>query len=134
MSADFSFDVDVARDLVRIRMAGFFGADDIARFLKVRRAAYDRLTCAPNQHLTLTDIRDMKIQSQEAVVEFAKMLADPRYHSRRHAIVVASTLARLQVTRAAGERHQPQFATIEEAEAWLFADADDKSGRAQAAA
>lgn len=122
MSADFSFDVDPSRQLVRIRMAGFFGPDEIARFLAVRLAAYDKLTCAPNQHLTLTDIREMKIQSQEAVVAFAKMLADPRFHSRRHAIVVASTLARMQVMRAVGERPQPYFQTVEEAEAWLFAD------------
>ncbi len=126
MSADFSIDVDPARDLVRIRMGGFFTPEDIAAFLAARTEAHRKLACGRNQHLTINDIRDMKIQSQEIVEAFRSMLsASDAYRSRRLAFVVASTLARGQVGRALAGRNARCFEDIAEAEAWLFSDRED---------
>jgi hypothetical protein len=121
MSAQFHFDVEPARDLVRITMSGFFTATDIEAFLAGRATAHRRLACAPNRHLTLNDVRGMKIQSQQAVAAFQRMLADPDYRSRRLAFVVDQTLALFQLERALANRDARCFATVAEAEDWLFA-------------
>lgn len=122
MNAAFSIDVDPALDLVRIEMSGLFSPADIEAFLEARRRAHARLTCPPNAHLTLNDVRGMKIQPQEAVAAFQAMLADSAWRSRRLAFVVAPTLARGQLARAlAGRPEARLFEDIAEAEAWLLA-------------
>lgn len=120
MNANFSFRVDPAQDLVRIQMAGLFTHADISAFLEARRRAHDELRCAPNRHLTLNDLRGMKIQSQEGVAAFRDLLADPAYRSRRLAFVAAPTLARSQLMRALDGRDARCFDDPEEAEAWLL--------------
>lgn len=124
MSADFTIDVEPLRDLVRIRMGGFFTSDDIDAFLAERARAHSRLTCGPNQHLTLNDLRAMKIQAQDSVEMFRAMLADPAYRSRRLAFVIGQTLARTQLQRALDRRTARCFDDPWAAEAWLFAGTD----------
>lgn len=121
MSADFSIEVEPERDLVRIRMRGFFTSDAIDAFLAERAVAHARLTCGPNQHLTLNDLREIKIQAQESVEIFRTMLADPAYRSRRLAFVIGRTLARTQLSRALDQRYARCFEDVATAEAWLFA-------------
>ena len=126
MNAHYSFQVDRARDLVRIQMGGLFASADIAAFLEARRLAHAELRCAPNQHLTLNDVRGMKIQPQEGVAAFRLMLSDPAYQSRRLAFVASQTLARSQLMRALADRDARCFDTVEEAEAWLFDEAAEQ--------
>ena len=121
MSANYSIDVDVAHKIVRITLSGFFETDDIGGFLAQRKAAHARLTCAPNDHCTITDVRAMKIQSQEIVASFQQMLADPAYRSRKLAFVTAPTLARPQLLRAVGSRRARMFDSDAAAEAWVLA-------------
>lgn len=121
MTPQMSFDVEPQRDLVRITLAGFFTPDDVARFVAGRDAAHRQLRCAANAHNTLVDMRAMEIQAQETVAAFQQVLADPRTRSRRLAFVVARSLARMQIRRAADARDAAYFTTIEEAEAWLTA-------------
>jgi len=124
MNASFSVQADRARDLVRIRMSGLFACDDIAAFLEARAKAHADLACAPNQHLTLNDLKGMKIQPQDAVMAFRLMLSDPAFQSRRLAFVVGQTLARSQLVRALNGRDQVRgFEEPGEAEAWLFDEA-----------
>lgn len=120
MQAHFDIAVDTDRDFIRIAMKGFFQPDDVQRFLVALNDAYRRLSCDRHQHLTLCDIREMKIQTQDIVMAFNGVLSQPAYRSRGRAFVVASTLARLQLVRAVGEGDGRYFATAEEAEAWLF--------------
>ena len=117
---DFTVETDVKNSLIRIAMHGFFGPDDIARFIAERAKAHARLTCGPNEHLTLNDLRGMKIQSQQAVTDFRAILADPAYRSRRLAFVVSETLARSQLMRALGGRDARCFSSVFLAEAWLL--------------
>ncbi len=121
MSAEFTITADPGRNLIRIGMAGFFSAEDIQRFLEARRVAHAELKCGPNQHLTLNDIRDMKIQSQEMVDTFRAILSDPLYRSRRLAFIVGPTLARTQLMRVIAGRNARCFQDSWAAEAWLYA-------------
>lgn len=125
MSAGYSIQVDPLRDLVRIRMSGFFTPEDIEGFLAARRDAHAQLTCRRNAHLTINDLREMKIQSQEIVDAFRAMLAAPEYRSRRLAFIVSSTLARSQLGRALGGRDARCFEDPAEAERWVFARGND---------
>jgi hypothetical protein len=120
MTASFSFDVDVARDLLRVRMAGFFTAQDMLEFQRARIAAHAKLACGPNQHVTLADLREFKIQTQEIVETFRKLLSDPRLAGRRFAFVMGPTLARSQLVRAAGNRDVRFFLDTITGEHWLF--------------
>ncbi|UZK65556.1 hypothetical protein [Sphingomonas sp. M1-B02] len=122
MSAEFSITVDPSVDLVRMQMGGLFAPEDIQDFLEMRRRAHAELRCAPNQHLTLNDLRAMKIQPQESVARFQEVLADPVYRSRRLAFVIGRTLARSQLLRALCGRGAYCFDTVADAEAWLFAE------------
>ncbi len=121
MEAAFSIDVDASRSLVRIEMSGFFAVEDIVRFVAARDQAHRLLKCAPNGHVTLVDIRGMKIQSQDSVESFKHVLNNPKFASRRLAVVVAQSLARMQIKRAASERDAQYFDSIEGAESWLLA-------------
>ena len=132
MSATFSIDVEPDRDLVRIAMAGLFTPEDIQLFYVEREAAHAKLTCGRNAHLTINDLRGMKIQPQDSVLEFQQMLGAPEYRSRRLAFVIGQTLARSQLQRALSGRGNDTrcFDTVAEAEAWLFQGAITGSLRA----
>jgi len=120
MSAEYSIQVDPSRDLIRIRMSGFFTSSDVDGFIAARAKAHAELTCRRNAHLTINDLREMKIQSQEIVDAFRAMLAAPEYRSRRLAFIVSSTLARSQLSRALGGRDARCFEDAEAAERWLL--------------
>lgn len=128
MGARFSIDVDVVRDLVRVTLAGTFAPADVARLIATRDTAHEHLRCAPNRHVTLVDIRTMRIQEQDTVAAFRQMLADPHKAARRLAFVVSPSLARLQARRAAGDRVAMFFTTIEDAERWVLAAAPVPTG------
>jgi hypothetical protein len=121
MAAHFTVRAEPSRDLIRITMSGFFNADDVQAFYEERAAQHARLTCGPNQHVTLNDVSAMKVQSQEVVAAFQDLLADAAYRSRRLAFVVDRTLARSQLMRALNGRTAKCFENRAEAEQWLFA-------------
>jgi hypothetical protein len=123
MDDKFSFRIDRSRKLIRIAMAGLYTLDDVDAFLEARRDAHAALACAPNAHVTLNDLRGMKIQPQEVVAAFRELLAVPEFPSRRLAFVAGPTLARSQLMRALNGRDARCFGDPAEAEAWLFAEA-----------
>lgn len=133
MPAQFSFEIDRPRDLVRIVMSGLFMPEDVAVFFKKRREAHAVLDCAHNQHVTLTDLRAMKIVPQDTLAAFGALLADPESRARRLAFVVAPTLVRGQLKRILAGRDCRCFTDPAAAEAWLFADAEADAQRRAAA-
>jgi hypothetical protein len=120
VSARFSFEVDRPRNLVRIVMTGLFEPEDVADFSRERRKAHAMLRCAPGRHVTLTDLRAMKILPQQTVAAFGALLAAPESRARRIAFVVSPTLVRGQLARALAGRDCRCFEEIEAAEAWLL--------------
>ena len=120
MDGKYTIDLVPEHDLVRVRMSGFYDRETIAAFVVQLRAAHKRLRCGPNQFVTVNDVRDMKIQSQDIVDAFRDMLSDPIIRSRRLAFVVASTLARMQLMRVIAHRDAACFLDAEEAEEWLL--------------
>ena len=128
MEGRFDITVDPARDLVRIVMGGFFDRTSFAAFVAARNEAHRSLRCAPREHLTLVDIRRMRVQTQELVGLFGGVFADPTYRSRRTGCVVASSLARIQLRRAVGDRLGNGllfFTDPHQTEHWLLTGIDD---------
>ena len=120
MSAHFTVRADPAKDLVRIKLSGFFTETDICAFFEARAVEHARLTCGPNQHLTLTDLTEMKVQAQDVVGAFRNLLSDPAYRSRRLAFIVNKTLARSQLMRALDGRVARCFEDPVAAEYWVL--------------
>lgn len=122
MAPRFTITADPALNLVTIVIGGFFAQPAIDAFERERDVAHRKLRCGPNQHLTLVDMREMMIQSQEAIAGFQRVLNNHATKSKRIAIVTSQTLARMQVERAA-ERRDVQYFSGEPAEAreWLLA-------------
>ena len=123
MHPGFSFEVDSRRNLVRFVLTGLFQPKDVSAFLEVRREAHAQLTCAPGQHVTLTDLRRVKILPRETVGAWAAHLSDPLTRVRRLAFVVGPTLVLRQLTRALDGRDDHNircFADVAVAEAWLL--------------
>lgn len=120
MDATFSITIVASINLAHVVIGGFFNEDAIRRFEAGRSEAYRQFRCPPNNHITLVDMREMRIQLQDTVRGFATILADPRWQSRRLAFVVEATLARSQIARAASGRNAAFFTNIADARAWLL--------------
>lgn len=121
MIANYSFDIDPAHGIVRIRLGGFFGAVQVAQFAEAQLQAYAALPRGSQRHLTLCDISDCKIQLQEVVDGFRQLLDDPRLMSRKIAFVTGTSPARMQIRRMISRDGARVFEHAHEAELWLLA-------------
>jgi len=124
MHPRFSIKVDRRRDLVTIVLTGLLQPEDVADFFAARRKAHAMLSCARGRHVTLTDLRAMKILPKETVDAFTTLLAAPESRARRLAFVVVPTLVRGQLMRILAGRDCRCFDDMAQAEAWL-AEEDD---------
>lgn len=120
MNAEFSVLVDRRRGALRVSMGGFFGPADVARFAEEVQCKLALLGLAPNAHLMLCDVRQMKIQAQDIVAAFSQIVGNPRYRSKRLAFVTGSSLSRLQAQRLPAREGVAYFGDLAAAEAWLF--------------
>ncbi len=113
--------VDVDARFLHLTLGGFFDADAIARFMADREAAHVSLGAA-NDHVTLCDVTDCKIQSQESFEQFRALLMQRSRWGRRMAFVVPQgSLAALQVKRLVAERADLRvFNDTEEGRAWVL--------------
>ena len=103
-------------------MSGFYEAADIAAFVEARKKAHAELGMAPNAHMTLNDLREMKVQSQDTVRAFQAILTAPEYRSRKLAFVVDRNLAAMQLERTLVARAAHIFTDVASAVRYLFAD------------
>jgi len=119
MDSAFSFDVE-PWGFVRVRIAGFLDQGSFAAFVSARDEAYRKLTCKPGEHLTLIDVSEAVLQTQDVVAMFRGLLAQPKLRSRRQAIVTGSSLVRMQVRRIISDRPDiGMFEDMDQAETWL---------------
>jgi hypothetical protein len=130
MSAHFNIELDPARKLLFVELSGFYTVADVHRYHAAVHAATARLGGMPSAQRMVCDISGMRIQTQDVVQAFSGVMADPKYKHRKVALVVASTLARMQAQRTTGARDAQFFASREEAEAWLFSSPDATSAAA----
>lgn len=121
MNATYAVTIEPHRKLLRVKLGGFFGVSDVEALETEKRAALVRLNCGRNQHFTLVDVSDCKLQPQDVFGAFQAAIADPRHMARRIAFVTGSSLARMQVRRMLRRDDADIFDSVAAAEAWLFA-------------
>ena len=121
MQPTHSISVDVDARFLHLTLAGFFDAEAVARFMADREAAHVSLGAA-NDHVTLCDVTNCKIQSKESFEQFRALLMQRSRWGRRMAFVVPhGSLAALQVKRLVAERADLRvFNDSEEGRAWLL--------------
>ena len=116
------FEVSFDRGARRLRwtMRGFWSLADVAAFAAAMRTATAQLGPPPQRYDGLCDSRDFPVQTREvsdALGEIDRIGAAMR---RGHfAIVVASTMNKLQVQRTLLSDGIRVFFAMEDAEAWL---------------
>lgn len=120
MTASYLIDVDQRHCLVRMHLAGFFTAADVEGFTRDQQAAYARLGERVGRHLTLVDVSECKIQTQDVVEAFRRLLTDPARMSRRIAFVTGSSPARMQIRRLIARDSAKFFEATSAAEHWLL--------------
>ena len=120
MTATHDIRLDPVRKLLTLTLTGFFDPAEVATVRADIAAGIAKLGCAPNRHLTLVNISDSKLQAQESVAAFGAIIVDPRFMSRKLAIVVGSSLARMQVRRILLRDDAECFASETAARSWLF--------------
>ncbi|VXD00299.1 hypothetical protein [Sphingomonas sp. 8AM] len=119
MQGWFRIEADRRASLIRLTMGGFFDSETVVAMRAQMVTAIDSLTCPPNEHLTLCDMRSMDIQSQERVEEFSRLVGSDDVRSRRLAFVTAKSLARLQAKRLSSRPGLEFFSDPESAHDWL---------------
>ena len=79
------FRIERERDacLIRLTMGGFFDSATIIQMRQELVQAISILSFPANTHITLCDIREMDIQSQERVEEFSQLVGSDDVRSRR---------------------------------------------------
>lgn len=107
------------RALIRLTMGGFYEPEEALALARHMAAAVSELGAPRNAHLTLADIRDMAIQSQDAVAAFMQVVGAEDIRSRKLAFVVARSLSRMQARRLTSRPDVEFFDDMPSAEAWL---------------
>ena len=125
MHAHFSIAVEPHLNMMRIDMGGFFAETDIGAFRFALETKMEALTCGPNQHLTLCDVSAMKIQAQDIVGAFSKVVGHPKFQSKRLAFVTGSSLARMQARRLTSREGVAYFTECDAAKDWLLGGPDE---------
>lgn len=120
MQPYFTIDVEPKVDLILIRMGGFFAENDISDFRQALGEKIKELHCLPNDHITHCNVVDMKIQTQDIVSAFSKVVGDWRFRSKRLAFVTGSTLARMQTQRLTDREGVVFFTDDDAARTWLL--------------
>ena len=119
----FEIKTNHAERLIYLRMSESFSIDEARACAAAKETAVDRLGAPFDDHSTLLDVRDFRIQPQDIFSIFTNFVAMTKHKSRKIAILGGEGSARMQFRRVA-EREPLRgdmrfFTAIAEAEDWL---------------
>lgn len=123
MPARWTIETEPAKGLLRMVLAGTYSVADVERLDLERKSAIGALKIAFNHYVVLIDVRGCDISSQDVAAALNTAIGNPVFRARRCAMVVASTLVRMQARRVVDRPDLQFFEDPAEAEAWLLADA-----------
>lgn len=121
----FEIETSRADRIINLRMHGGFSLEDAHACAAAKEAAVGDLGPPFDDHATLLDIRDLRIQPQEIFAVFTGFVANTRHKSRKIAILGGEGSARMQFRRVA-ERDPLRddmryFTDRDQAVGWLHA-------------
>jgi len=122
----FEIETNHADRIIFLRIAGGLSIEEAHACAAAKEAAVESLGLPYDDHSTLVDIRDLRLQTQEVFGIFTTFVATTKYKSRKIAIVAGEGTARMQFRRVAERaplRDDMRFFTLlGEARRWLSGD------------
>ena len=124
----FEIETSQADRIISVRMIGGFDMESARACAAAKEAAVDSLGPPYDDHSSLVDVRDLRVQPQDIFAIFTSFVARTRHKSRKIAIVGGEGTARMQFRRVA-EREPLRdnmrfFTALREAREWLGAGSD----------
>jgi len=119
-----SVTIDRTRNLIEVRLKGFFSPEDAGWMGEEVREAIRTLGTAAGQHVTLYDVSKVKIASKPTIAMMIGVFGNPVFRdlwARRVAFYSTSALGRLQLQRVCDVREDVGiFEDRPAALAWLL--------------
>lgn len=123
----FEVETNHSERMIFLRLEGVLSIDEAHACAAAKEAAVESLGPPYDDHSTLLDIRDLRLQPQEIFAIFTNFVATTKHKSRKIAIVGGEGTARMQFRRVAERaplRDDMRFFTeAGEARSWLLGDA-----------
>lgn len=119
----FEVETSPADRIITVRMIGGFDMEGARACAAAKEAAVDRLGPPYDDHSSLVDVRELRVQTRDIFAIFTNFVAMTRHKSRKIAIVGGEGTARMQFRRVA-EREPLRdnmrfFTAVREARDWL---------------
>lgn len=105
--------------MINVVGRGFWSLNYIRDHIREFEAVLLKFRDAPEPARTLVDLREAPVQSPEVAAELHRAMCRIYRPPERAAIVVASSLVKMQMARGFDPRTHSVFLSLEEAEAWL---------------
>ncbi|HEY1124822.1 MAG TPA: hypothetical protein VGE65_04260 [Sphingobium sp.] len=117
----FSFSYDPERVLLTVVQKGYWSMAVFRDFERDFLVQHDKIRIAHKNYRVFADCREYPVQSIEIGEAFSKLFMKLMDENKGHyAIVVASTLNKIQAKRAIPQPNVQAFSDPEEAMEWLF--------------
>ncbi|WP_236696882.1 STAS/SEC14 domain-containing protein [Sphingomonas sp. Leaf257] len=126
----YSVTVNLERGYFEVATHGFWTLDTLGDFARELEQTVRRIRAAGRTPVSLCDLTNAMVQSQEVVAAFARMMQNPAVRSGRVAVYTSGALTKFQAVRANEDHDEFRFFTCkDEARAWLFAPQGEVGGR-----
>ncbi len=116
----YSIASDPRHRMIRLVLAGFWDVDEARAFATEQQAEVRKFGPPNASHLTLADVRDFAVQTQEVSAILRELVRNAASTSKRLAVVGGEGLVRIQVKRITDRDEMQLFATVTDAESWLL--------------
>ncbi|HZV58406.1 MAG TPA: STAS/SEC14 domain-containing protein [Sphingobium sp.] len=115
----FNFTFDPAGGILRVRVVGSWTLPEVERYAREARERFIAARQRAGLLRLLVDLSETDILSQIVIDPLAKAGMQYSHPDDRVALVVSSTLLKLQMRRMMGDAPAAIFASADEAAAWL---------------
>ena len=122
----YKIEIDVDRNLIKAELEGFWTADDFEHFIADEQKALSKLKCLAGKHILLCDLSKLNVVAQDVASHLVTELNSqgPR-DAAFVAIVIHSTLLKMQMQRLITRSNMVIFDDYIEAEKWILSESSD---------
>jgi len=112
--------------MLRTTIEGFLTLEELGIFAREAQQAVAAMGCSSGDWVHCCDITKLTLQSRDVAEAVGQFINHPERRSRRLAIVVGSSPARMQARRLLTRCDAAIFENMREAEAWLIGSFDHR--------
>jgi hypothetical protein len=122
----YKIEIDIDRNLIKAELEGFWTADDFEHFIADEQKALSKLKCPAGKHILLCDLSKLNVVAQDVASHLVTELNSqgPR-DAAFVAIVIHSTLLKMQMQRLITRSNMVIFDDYIEAEKWILSESSD---------